>query len=119
LSSIEGGVRRDKDLEEEGGGGEEEVGGETNEQVRRRRGESTSVEVVVAKRKDETASLSSSFSSYSLSLRKGMNYLGSFTRGVKDFYYEINPATLTGKTLATVGCFFFYKGSKSLVLDCK
>ena len=34
---------------------------------------------------------------YSLSFRKGMNFVGKFARGVKEFYNEINPATLTGK----------------------
>lgn len=38
-----------------------------------------------------------STSSYSFSILKGMNYIGRVAQGVKDFYYEINPATLTGK----------------------
>ena len=34
--------------------------------------------------------------SYSSSFLKGMNYVGKLARGFKEFYNEINPATLTG-----------------------
>ena len=56
----------------------------------------------------QTTPSKSGSSVYPISFLSSMNFVGRVAKGVKDFYNEINPATLTG--------IFYLKNKKNLLL---